>query len=62
MGVIMVMVNDGEFFVVVGRREVHHQNCLCGFQVPAMRARARLNKEIIGATHGPTDRVSQSVM
>jgi hypothetical protein len=25
-----------------------------------MRARARLNTEIVGATHGPTDRVSQS--
>ena len=59
--VVIMVIDDGGSVVVVARRsDAHHQNCLRGFHAPATRARARLNKEIVGATHGPTDRVSQS--
>jgi hypothetical protein len=40
---------------VLLRGEAHHQNCLPG-SAHTTRACARLNKEIVGATHGPTDR------
>ena len=57
------IVNDGESFVVARREAHHHQNCLRVCHAPASRVRARLKKEIGGgATHGMTDRVSQSVM
>ena len=44
----------------VRRGEPHHQMSLRGAHAPLTRA--RVNKEIVGATHGPADRVSQSGM
>jgi hypothetical protein len=40
--------------VVVVTGEAHHKNCLTRSQAPAMRACARLNKDIAGAMHRPT--------